>query len=411
MTSHGTDVSWDSLGRTTLPASDSLSRKEYMRRELLPTTEIYPSPHGQTRDTLSPPRASKPTDPCGGNSFLDRHAIANYPSKAPEHPPSLSVYKRPTATFMWPRFTPKVAEPVSLRPVIYVKYRPPQEEPDRPASSSGTSTHGSQGSDHSNLTPYSTPASTPPPASRKRSSSIDSDIVASPSDRFLKHSRTSRHSPIHRVSSERTTACSEIVSHTSRPTERSLKTTCLTIGSEQSRPATYHSNSGYATALPRSAVPPAVNAYAARQASANQQDDPMKEEWMKYTTPHPDLSPSAPLYKCTWTIKTSGGTKECEYRSKKHLVKRHIESKHLQLRPCVCPVCGKGFAQKSNLDTHLNTHTGDEPHKCHYCQLRFKDPARRHRHMISAHGHISSRTKKGRQAPTTFSPEVSDPEA
>ncbi|KAI0353530.1 hypothetical protein OH77DRAFT_1505304 [Trametes cingulata] len=409
MTSHRTDLSCSTLGRFTSAATHFLARSDFMRRDSTVVTDNHPSPPAGCDDTSSPPRAYGPT--------------ARYPSKAPEHPPSLSVYERPTATFMWARFTPRVVEPPSTKPVIFVKYRPPQDESDRPCSSSGTSTHSSQGSDASNPTPLSTPASTPPPMSRKRSSSVESDIVASPSDRFLKHPRTSRHSPINRVSSERSTMAttsSEVGRHSSRPLERNLQTTFRSLGmesdssdsefmTEENHLTTHHSNSAYATIPPRSAPPAAVNAYAAMQASVNQQvDDP---EWMKYTTPHPDVSPSAPFYKCTWTIRTSDGTKECEYQSKKHLVKRHIESKHLQLRPCVCPVCGKGFAQKSNLDTHLNTHTGEEPHKCHYCQLRFKDPARRHRHMISAHGHISSRTKKGRARRATrtpSSPEGSD---
>lgn len=49
-----------------------------------------------------------------------------------------------------------------------------------------------------------------------------------------------------------------------------------------------------------------------------------------------------------------------------------------------------------SLLTRSCSSTGDAPHKCHYCDEHFKDPARRHRHMIAVHKHRSSRTKKGR---------------
>ena len=138
---------------------------------------------------------------------------------------------------------------------------------------------------------------------------------------------------------------------------------------------THHqSNSGGATTLPRSAAPadvqPAPKA-AETKPPANRVDNAMKNEWLKYTSPDVEDPENADL-RCTWKTNTKDGIRVCIYEAKKHLVKRHIESKHLQIRcapnfiadrwvlnhtlsQCVCKICEKAFSQKSNLQTHLNT--------------------------------------------------------
>ncbi|KAI0677117.1 hypothetical protein C8Q78DRAFT_1073851 [Trametes maxima] len=363
------------------------------------------------------------------DSLLEKHAIESYASKPVEHPPSLSVYELPTATFMWPRFTPKAVEPPALNPVMYVQYRPSQQKSQRPSSSSGESTPSSPGTNPSPYAPCTTPTRT---SHRKRGSSAESDdedIVASPSDRFLKRPRTSHFGTTHRVSSERSTAAASPPTGAGllpRPAEQDLRRTFRTLGlapaanALELRPesvpqAPHQSNYGHAPTLPRSAASAAVNAHpVAPKASVGRVEDPAETMWKEYCIPDPDIvTDTGREYRCIWRFSDNGAFKQCKYASKKHLVKRHIASKHLQLRPCVCRVCGKAFAQKSNLNTHMNTHTGHAPHQCHYCPLRFKDPARRHRHMTQVHGHKSSRTKKGRMAAVMAqsSPEGSEPEA
>ncbi|KAI0036716.1 hypothetical protein K488DRAFT_40435 [Vararia minispora EC-137] len=48
----------------------------------------------------------------------------------------------------------------------------------------------------------------------------------------------------------------------------------------------------------------------------------------------------------------------------------------------MCSWCKKTFTQKSNVGgCHINTHTGEAPHKCQWCGDRFKDPSKRHKHQ------------------------------
>lgn len=112
---------------------------------------------------------------------------------------------------------------------------------------------------------------------------------------------------------------------------------------------------------------------ATRQSTA----DPESDDWTRFAKPLEGGGSSA-QYACTWVDpKDDILERPCGYISKKHLVKRHIESKHLQikyvlgtfgitpwiartdtvvgLRPITCEVCGKGFSQRTNYSTHMNT--------------------------------------------------------
>ena len=51
----------------------------------------------------------------------------------------------------------------------------------------------------------------------------------------------------------------------------------------------------------------------------------------------------------------------------------------------VCSVCGKGFVVKQAYLDHMNIHTGDKPHQCKFCSMRFSDSCNCRKHMRSSH--------------------------
>ncbi|KAF8623113.1 hypothetical protein AX17_007547 [Amanita inopinata Kibby_2008] len=102
---------------------------------------------------------------------------------------------------------------------------------------------------------------------------------------------------------------------------------------------------------------------------------------------------------CTWPV-ADGQEEEgeaenrkegvCGYRAKGQLVKRHLESTHLNIRRFMCtwPGCGQKFAQKGGLEIHHRSHTGEKPHECEYkCGMWFNDPSGKHRHAVQEHGY------------------------
>ncbi|EIW76101.1 hypothetical protein CONPUDRAFT_139557 [Coniophora puteana RWD-64-598 SS2] len=120
-----------------------------------------------------------------------------------------------------------------------------------------------------------------------------------------------------------------------------------------------------------------------------------REEWEQYAKPTVSADGTSRRWICQWESFQSGVLRTCDYKSKKQLVKRHIETTHLHYKPFQCTVCNKAFPQKTSLDTHMHGHTGSTPHECRYgCGMAFKDPARRHRHMVEEHGYIPRQSKK-----------------
>ncbi|KAF9075847.1 hypothetical protein BDP27DRAFT_960994 [Rhodocollybia butyracea] len=84
-----------------------------------------------------------------------------------------------------------------------------------------------------------------------------------------------------------------------------------------------------------------------------------------------------------------------EYAAKKQLVKRHIETTHMKLKPFACSYCDRRFPQKTSLNVHVaSKHTRDNPYKCPFegCVKAYNDPARLHRHKIDVHNYVPKTT-------------------
>ncbi|KIY44227.1 hypothetical protein FISHEDRAFT_62397 [Fistulina hepatica ATCC 64428] len=121
--------------------------------------------------------------------------------------------------------------------------------------------------------------------------------------------------------------------------------------------------------------------------------DRCSAHWLHFTRKIKDAE-NHTKYKCLWQQDVGV---ICTYVAKRQLVKRHIEDRHMGLRPFTCSYCDQAFAQRSNMNTHINTkHTGEQPHVCPEpdCPKKFGDPARLLRHRTDAHGYIPKRSSK-----------------
>ncbi|KAJ7611797.1 hypothetical protein FB45DRAFT_317155 [Roridomyces roridus] len=72
----------------------------------------------------------------------------------------------------------------------------------------------------------------------------------------------------------------------------------------------------------------------------------------------------------------------------------HSKDKQSMMYVCPVPSCGHRTLQKSNLATHIRTHTRAKPHKCpeynsdgFQCDFSTADPSSLHRHRKRKHGY------------------------
>ncbi|XP_020817822.1 zinc finger protein 467-like [Drosophila serrata] len=106
--------------------------------------------------------------------------------------------------------------------------------------------------------------------------------------------------------------------------------------------------------------------------------------------PHPFQCPDCPKSflqktKLQRHVKTHSGERPytCSYCqasfSRSEHLQRHVR-KHTGERPYSCTVCQSAFTRKEHLQRHTRTHTGERPYKCTYCQESFlkKEHLQRH---------------------------------
>ncbi|KAG2156051.1 hypothetical protein DEU56DRAFT_217351 [Suillus clintonianus] len=312
--------------------------------------------------------------------------LETYHDSRQQRPVSLSVFNSPTATYAWERYEPESQIPYP-RP-LYVDYV--GRSSTRSASSSSISSlRDSPGMPSPALSDRS--ISTPTLLPQKRRSSSPAGHYPYHASSVTKIMEPLRHvnievdhrrPPVFSRPNQRTLIPPEMIS--SPPLHRSqsdrhvsAKHSIPSDGDERHRQhedSPCGSDSSDQSHVTRPTIPPKSDS----------------EEWEKYACF--TLDGTARKWLCTWLTESGG---QCKYMSKKQLVKRHVETTHLRYKPFVCGVCSKGFPQKTSLDTHMHGHTGSTPHACRYnCGMWFKDPARRHRHMVDEHQYVPRQSKK-----------------
>lgn len=77
---------------------------------------------------------------------------------------------------------------------------------------------------------------------------------------------------------------------------------------------------------------------------------------------------------------------QCDYVTKKKLLlNRHTVTKHSQVRPFVCDLCGRTFKMKRALTVHLAQHGSTKTYNCPFCDRVFNSSTNFYAHRKSAH--------------------------
>ncbi|KAL1676720.1 hypothetical protein EV122DRAFT_253119 [Schizophyllum commune] len=111
---------------------------------------------------------------------------------------------------------------------------------------------------------------------------------------------------------------------------------------------------------------------------------------------------------CGTHCKTSRS--QLEHAIGQHLSDATPENRALK-RPFTCEHCGKGFAQKATMRSHINAkHTGEKPYRCEFpsCTAAAAYPSSMHRHMEACHGRLPKNPRKEREGKKTQKERQSD---
>ena len=78
---------------------------------------------------------------------------------------------------------------------------------------------------------------------------------------------------------------------------------------------------------------------------------------------------------------------------KKHKIEIETQARSSDAERFKCNVCQKIFLRGTRLSDHMNTHTGEKPHKCEHCGQGFASKANKFAHVRAAHLGIKRRSK------------------
>ncbi|GLB41246.1 putative zinc finger, C2H2 type [Lyophyllum shimeji] len=73
----------------------------------------------------------------------------------------------------------------------------------------------------------------------------------------------------------------------------------------------------------------------------------------------------------------------------------HLTDKTAMMYKCPFDGCQYRNLQKSNLNNHISTHTGEKPHACPDCEFRTADPGSLTRHRKRTHGYVPKHNVNG----------------
>ncbi|KAE9410482.1 hypothetical protein BT96DRAFT_984013 [Gymnopus androsaceus JB14] len=298
---------------------------------------------------------------------------------------SLGKFTGTTATFSWPSLMPssRLEQPRmfrNLEKASFTTYRQPSESRTWSSSSGRTS-------------PALTSSCTTPvseSASLKRSRSESEDDGES-------HSDIEKPPGSIRIIRKRKELFNDIDFSPSPPnatdiTPSSHSTPIIKRASPRKTPPPRIITDFSSSAIERTSVSSPVNSVDQLDAG-KEKESFQKTNWEKFAA---QIEKNE--FRCCW-----GG---CDYTAKKQLVKRHIETTHMKLKPFACRFCSSRFPQKTSLNVHVaSKHTRDNPYKCPFdgCQRAFNDPARLHRHKTDVHNYVpkpTTRCKKRSRGPS-----------